>query len=569
MPIRFNPTGTFDIATDPCDLPFQVDGKIVVSGAMARCTNLTLDRQGIASTRLGSAKVNGSALDQTSITRLLEMAGYRYAFAGTKIYRDEVSIATGLTAAQWSGALHNAYNTTTQAIFALNGTDRKRIEGASVNEWGIDAPTVAPTLAVGALAGLTGDYNARYTYCRKEGALLVCESNPSPAASAAVSLSNQSLSVTWTASGDSQVTHVRIYRTLTGGAVYYYDQEVAVPTTTLDTNTDDSALGTEVATDHNRPPAGTVVLGPAYQGTLFILKDNLLYYSLPNQPEYWPATYYIEVCPVQYSLRAGAFLDGQLFLSNGVEIYAIMGTGHQSFYPLPMSAMTGVINQDSFLAVKGHGIFRIAIDVLYQYTGGKDNLISRGQFEPLFQGNTIGSVPGLNRTYIDRCWLAFFRGKLFFAYPGGASAYPDNMLVLDLATDKGAHYQFGAYFQCAALDATNKRLLAGDTGGYIWELEKLSQTTDGGAAISWQIQTMDFNQLHKYFPRYARYDVTLGTGAASVYGHILLDDVIKQSHLLSESRQTRKRHVIGCTGDRMAARLAGEGPVDIYGIEIE
>ena len=39
---------------------------------------------------------------------------------------------------------YNAYNVATQNIFALNGTDRKRIVGSDVFEWGIDPPAAAP-----------------------------------------------------------------------------------------------------------------------------------------------------------------------------------------------------------------------------------------------------------------------------------------------------------------------------------------------------------------------------------------------------------------------------------------
>ena len=58
MPIQFNPSGLLDIGTDPADLPAQTQGKMTVSGAMTRCTNLNLDRTGIASTRKGSVKIN-------------------------------------------------------------------------------------------------------------------------------------------------------------------------------------------------------------------------------------------------------------------------------------------------------------------------------------------------------------------------------------------------------------------------------------------------------------------------------------------------------------------------------
>jgi len=223
----FNPTGTLNVSWDASDLPGEASENAEVSGAMTRCKNMRVNQNGKLVVRDGSTKINSTAID-TSVWLLEEMAtlGTRYAFAGDKIYENESSLASGLTEAQWAALQYNSFNDTTKQIFALNGTDRKRITAGAVNEWGIDAPTVAPALTTGQGTGLIGQYNAKYTYMRKVGTVVVAESNPSPAADTAAVLSDQSLSVTITRSGDSQVTHIRLYRTLAGGEIYYLDQEI-------------------------------------------------------------------------------------------------------------------------------------------------------------------------------------------------------------------------------------------------------------------------------------------------------------------------------------------------------
>lgn len=569
MAIRFNPSGSLDIGSDPADLPVQMQDKMAVSGAMTRCTNLSLDRAGIASTRQGSAKLNVSPMDQTAINLLIEQGGDCYVFNGSKIYQNETAISTGLTAAPWSALLYNSYTSANQSIFALNGTDRKRITGGTVAEWGSDSPTVAPTIEAGAGTGLTGDYNAKYTYCRKEGTAVVWESNPSPAAAAAVTLANGSLKITYTAPTDSQITHVRFYRTSAGGSLYLHDQDVEIASANLDTSTDDTALGTEVSwVNHDRPPLGSVAFGPNFTGTCFILQDNNLYYCLPNQPEYWPGAYYIEVSAPQFPLKAGAMLDGILYVGTAVEIYQISGSGAGTFQPLPMAAQTGTVNANCFVALKGFGIYHVGADGIYLYSGGQDKLISRGNLDKIFSGDGAGNIPGLNRTYLSNCWLIAYHGKLYFGYPGGTSVYPDNVLVLDLHSQKLVHHVYAATFRAVGIDHTNSRLLAGDAVGYVWKWEDIDSADDGGTAIAWQLQSADFNQLRKYFPRYARYDVAVGTGATAA-GYILLDTVSQQTHAITGNRLTRKRLVTGCTGDRLAVRLSGTGTVDIYGAEIE
>lgn len=226
MTIIWNPTESLNIAWDASDLPSTGQGNVESSGWNTRCKNLRHNERGKLVTRDGSTKINGSAIE-TDIWWLEEMdGGTRYTFAGTKIYEDEVAIATGLTSAQWSVIQYNAFNDNTPQLFGVNGTDRKRVVSGAVYEWGIDAPTVAPTLGVGHGEGLTGQFNAKYTYVRKNGTAVVNESNPSPAADVAQVLSGQSLAIDFTEPTDPQVTHIRLYRTQAGGSIYYLDQEV-------------------------------------------------------------------------------------------------------------------------------------------------------------------------------------------------------------------------------------------------------------------------------------------------------------------------------------------------------
>jgi hypothetical protein len=337
----------------------------------------------------------------------------------------------------------------------------------------------------------------------------------------------------------------------------------------IDTFTADDELGDEVYwVTHDRPPLNlTQVVGPGFNGVCFGLVDNTLYYCMPNQPEYWPENYYIEVCTKQYPLKAVVFLDGALFVASTIEIYSIQGSGPGTFFPLPMSAQTGTVNPDCFVAVKGFGIFHLGYDGIYQYSAGKDQLISRGEFEPLFRGETKGSVIGLNREYIENCWMQSFHGKFYFAYPGIGSAFPDNMIIIDLLTNRSVHHTYPVAFKLAAIDNANARMLAVDVNGYVWTWDVLTLTDDDGAAIDWQIQSKDFSQYYKYFPRYAKYDVQVIDGTAQ--GEIIMDDMSKQTHLLTGDRLTRKRLVDTCTGDRLAVRLSGQGRVNIYGTEIE
>lgn len=551
----FNPSGVLNISSDPSDLD---------DGDMVRCKNMRINQKGKVTTRYGSNKINTQAID-TDIQYLVEQGGDRYVFAGTSLYLNESSIASSLTNTSWSAIKYNAFNDTTQQVYAINGTDRKRIEGAGVYEFGIEAPTSAPTVAVGSLTGLTGDYSAKYTYAKKVGSVVVSESNPSPASST-TTLANQSLDITWTASSDSQVTHVRVYRTTAGGSIYYHDQDILIGTTTVDTNTVDGSLVTSVETDHDRPPLGKYILGPNFNGVCFILKDKDLYFCKAKQPEYWPATNFIEVGTEQLPLVAAIFHNGQLYCATKRDIFFIQGTGTESFFPIKMTALTGAQNQFGFVSVLGRGIYHTGHDGIYLYSNTADRKITEDTLDPIFSGESVNGMDGVSE--MSSSWLFHYGVNLYFGYTSSGEDKPSNVLVFNLETNRYAYYKYDFQIAHIVEDNFNNRVLVGDRTGFLREIENKSKIDDSGAAISWECQSKDFTlQTRKHFPRWIKYDVDVLSGTA--LGSLLLDGKIHQSHMIIGSRNTKRRLLDVQNGDRESIRISGEGKSVVYLAETE
>jgi hypothetical protein len=598
MAVRFNPEGLLDVATDPSDLPSQVVGKVEVSGAMQRCTNLHLDQKGVAKTRLGSTKLNATPLTGVA-SELIEELGDRYAFTPGYIYKNEVALSSGLSIGQWSAIVYNAYNSLNRCIFATNGEDRKRIEKGAVYEWGIDAPNNPPKVQaalntdysydttfdpLGTVpGGLTGAYKAVYTYCRKEAEAVVCESNPSPEQSA-VTLSAQALGVTFTWPSDPQVTHVRIYRTTAGGLQYYWNQDVVVnpqATATVASYAEDTELGSEVSYTNNRPPVGSMCFGPTYNGYCFIANGNKLYFCKPRQPELWPLNYYIECGPPQYPIRSLTIWGGSIWVMTDIEVYQIQGTGYQSFFPVPMKCPTGTRGRRALDSVKGGGMYHWGMDGVYAYTGTDDEKMSERLMGPIFKGESRGSIDGIDRTYLENCIIFAFKSKVWLGFPSVGATYPDNWIVFNMAagdvktlvsaaSPRISHYDYGKEFSVLARDNTNNRILAADTDGYIWVIDDPAASDDEGTAIAWEIESKSFSdQYASYFPRYAKYDVALDDTDSTATGKIVLDEEVRQLHSIVTSRKSRMRLITGCTGKRMSVRLTGTGAVTIYGVEVE
>lgn len=615
-PNRFSPTGTLDLVTDPA---------LLGDGDMVRCTNLDLSEPGVARTRKGISKVSTHALTGTAYG-LMESGGKRYAFVGTGIYENEVRLATGMTAAEWHAVAYQAYNDTAEAVFCTNGTDKKRIQASVVREWGITAPATAPTVT-GTVSyaytfawektnshasgnvykftttwsstyetlyawessllddeGVTADsatirptywfeiteelntaarYGVRYTYARKSAGVLLCESNPSEAVFANL---GSGLAVTWTASADAQVTHVRLYRTLSDGGEYYYADEVAIGTTSTALSPDDQSLGAALEEDHDRLPlAVTALAGPDYNGYLFAAVGNKVYWSKAKQPEYWPAAYYVEVGGPQSPITALELHNGQLWAFTRRKVILIQGTGASSFFPYTQTSLAGAVSAQGTLSTS-LGILRAHSDGIYLWTGSQDSRITDRRLRPVFEkGEDTGAVQGYYANGADEVILLARGSKVWCLYPSASDSDCDQVIVFDFEAQKVTHHDYGRGFVRGCIDVENDRLLVMDEDGWILRLE--NGTTDDGEAISWQLETKVFGDtLRRLNPRWCRYDVEITTGSAT--GDVMLDGKSVQTHTLT-SRDTRKRLIGVASGRRLSQRLAGSGVAAVRQTEIE
>lgn len=343
------------------------------------------------------------------------------------------------------------------------------------------------------------------------------------------------------------------------------------PQDSFDVSQADADLGDLVETDHDRPPLGDFVFGPAYDGTCFILKDNLLYYCKPRQPEYWPDLYYIEVSTPQFPGITGLFHNGQAYVLTAHEIYYIQGTGHGTFFPLPMRAKCGAQSKRGAVSVLGRGIYHVGPDGIYLFGSGADVKISEEVLEPIFRGETVHGLPGIGD--LSTSWLHVYGNRMYFGYAGSGDDYPVNALVFNLETQRLSYYTYDdgepVYIRTLATDHTNKRLLVGDASGYVRVVESPSYTDDSGEAIAFEVQSKDYElQTRKHFPRWIKYDVD-ASSATTCTGSLILDGSVHHSHTISDNRNTRRRLVGTGNGNKAAIRIAGTGPVSIYAAELE
>lgn len=182
-------------------------------------------------------------------------------------------------------------------VFYCNGTDQGCIYLTTMKAcpWGIDPPTAAPTVAVGAGAGATpnGTYTCAYRYkiTLPDGTIVYTSLSPT----ATVAPASQAISWTIAHASFTGATTIQaeLYRTLTGWAGYYLVTTLTSGTTTYtDTYTDAQMLVSTLWDDtyYYGPPSGIDSLYyHAGSDRLFMAVENDIYWTEAGM--YWTLVY--------------------------------------------------------------------------------------------------------------------------------------------------------------------------------------------------------------------------------------------------------------------------------------
>lgn len=508
---------------------------------LAVALNADFRQKGVVRSRNGRSSVYTS-----QGTTLIGMADTDVYSVGSYIYHNGVALGTGITGATALGVAE-LYNTNNEVLL-LSAQNNYKVDGSSVTLWGIAAPTVAPTVSAAAGGGMTvGTYYYKYTYARYVSGVLVHESNPSPvSASVATSGGNLQVSFTGTAPTDGQVTHLNVYRTLVGGASggvsFFFDQSITLPTVTATSSNTDTQLGTLVETDNDPPPSTglNAIAGPGAFNVIFVAAGNTVYYSKPRRPESFPADNYSQVGVPSQTIMGMVDWGGLMFLLTTTTIYYLQGTDPASFYPVKTQASRGLVSRQGAVATD-QGIIYVAYDGIYVFNGQSELKLTGAKVDSLFRGETINDVEPINLDALDATWLVYFNSKLMFGYPIAGNTQPTKVLVFDLEEKKWSIYDYNLTLLSAYVDETNKRLLAGDSAGNIWQLE--TGTSDGGSAFTFKVRSREVSGLAVTSPGFIRHDVT-NVGGETIYARLLSKGVVVHTTTLTDSTNY-KRRVIG------------------------
>jgi len=264
-----------------------------------------------------------------------------------------------------------------------NNSDLQKWDGTHLWKWGINYPTVAPTIdfAAGTLTTVNGGYQYVFVYGNPVTGHV---SSTSPVSGSTLNVNNQTFTLSGPASLDRQVTQVQIFRTEDGGADFYWLATIANPTSgnwTYADTTPDSGLNTDIVVypgsySNNPPPSGTN-MACFYQGRYFLAAGQYLYFS--GGPD------------VTYGVPEESFAPANVFTMPGT----ITGFANTT------NGLIVYTSADAF-AVTGNSTLTYGIQI-YQTNFGAPNqnaIVCDGNLVNhytnsgrLFQYSTDGSVP--------------------------------------------------------------------------------------------------------------------------------------------------------------------------------
>ncbi len=324
------------------------------------------------------------------------------------------------------------------------------------------------------------------------------ESNPSPI-SDAVAINKTAVSLTSIpVSGDAQVTKKYIYRTSERleGKVYRVSNTgtAAAATTFTDTASDASiaALGVQLETDNDAPPAAQGLCGP-YFGRLIAYNTsankNRFFWSKLNKPWAFPGA----------ALDAGNHADigdsGEKIVGHTQRPRTILFYKENSIWELVgdpedisgevnlTRAQQGLIGSRAVCKAGPVDYFQ-GKEGLYIFNGDTAQKISE-KLDPIFKGQTVTlasgvTVAALNASAMDKNCLEYINGRLYFSYCSGSATTPDKTLVLDTANTRW--YSLDVGYSALLYEGQNGALLGGKSNGAVHTLE--TGTQDAGSNIN-------------------------------------------------------------------------------------
>jgi hypothetical protein len=334
----------------------------------------------------------------------------------------------------------------------------------------LDGPAAAPTVAVGAGTGLTGSYQAQYTYQDIWGN----ESNPSPESSA-VSLTNDTLDIAVIASADPTISFMNVYVLSPGTSLYRFSGTKSNTNGTYSHTISDATLSRNAEAPSDNFPAPKAKYCCIYNDMLMLAGDP----TLPDLVYFSNAGFHREFGAANYARAASG--DGQpikgfgrvfdaLVIGKADSLHLGEGADETVFRTRPHNEDYGVLGQPS-MSFFGARLAFFSDDGIYVDDSLQPSEISeriRNKIRTLNSGNLNATPPKqFSATY------KYYK-QIFFAVREASSAGEnDTILVWNYERNTWTRWTgISARYLAAISDANDYELLyGGDASGNVFRFE--------------------------------------------------------------------------------------------------
>ncbi len=474
------------------------------------------------------------------------------------IYHRLSTVATYSSVNILSGSIRPRMADYQEFVFMVDGESRKAYTQGYAYEWGINPPTQAPNVAIGADVGAPntpdGEYSCYVTFYVIFPNGKVAESAPSPAGTVTVDHDK----INWSGipvcsyAGTGLTIHRKLYRTVSG--VIYYVATINDNTTTTytDGETDATLQVNPIMTsdDYGSIPLGAVDI-TMYLQRIFYIKDNKLGWSEPYMPFSIKSTSDVVVSKEDEDLVAVVDWGDQLYMVSAERWYRLQGSDSSTWAIKKTFTDVGVVNRYTLKETK-YGILGLWNNGVYLFDGST----SRSITEKILGEKFFTDIADLSVCYSE------WDGSKYTLHYASAGSTLDSCLVIDFSFSPEIRIYENDFLATSeeVYKETNHRYLA--KGGY--------EYTEGGTeTIATSIVTGDkaFQAiLKRKCLDYLYYDID--TNGKDVTVGIYVDGTLVQTLTLNESSRVRKRSdkLMAKEGYRFALQItcADSQALEIY-----
>ena len=493
---------------------------------------------------------------------LYRFADTRIQGAGTSLYRNGISVLSGLSGSRLRMVALPVQSGVQDSLFIAGGGALKKMDGAgSVTNWGIVEPGGPASLAetsagTGALPNGVYRYKIVFrntTTGARSNSHLVESSITIASGPSAVALTNIPIST------DVQVTAREIYRTQQDGQIYFLAATISdnISTTYTDNIDDDDLDSVQLQTD-NDPPTAQYAEAWAHEGQMWWCGDptsgaeGRAYYSPVGRPE--AVKGFVDVTNTDDPCQVGFSFAESNWVMTQKNLYRIVGDD-EPYIPRKVFQIPGTIYPKT-LVVTPFGVVYQSFDGVRRFDGNSSELVGFEQLGPIFRGQALENLDpfvGVVATYAKEEYLI-----------------SDGVQTLAFNLRLGTWRDLGLGCSGLFAEEDTENVLASFNFG-VYELEDYGTITDGNDAIEieWEMGATlsDISQRTTV----QRVFIDIDTSGQLITPTLILDNTtVELPTFLTNSREVVEFSV-GQTCRLVGIRLSGSvsDVVELFGLEMD